>query len=216
MLTEINNILPKDLEETFHSLDYDEESGLSVNAIKYLDNELHFDFSLFLGDIEQNETQNWQLQVLNYRDSKVDIDNLGGYFNFYLDHFLLWEFIDSETELYFKNSTENPEKLLADIYSIHNSTFENYIPLEKFLNGNNLLTVCKSNNGLFGRGPKRILNYYFDCLKKAGKEPYFYGEYIAKKWDGEKWVPEDKNLKIALLGGTYFVGQDFKFKRLDK
>jgi hypothetical protein len=215
-MTELHNILPKDLEETFHSLDYDQEGGLTVDAVKYLNNEMHFDFSLFLGDIEQNETQLWQLQVLNYRDSKIDIDNLGGYFNFFSDHFLLWEFIDNETELYFKNGTDNPEKLLADIYSIHNSTFENYIPLEKFVNGNNLLTQCKSNNGLFGRGPKRILNYYFDSLNKAGKEPYFYGDYIAKKWDGEKWVPEDKNLKVALLGGTYFVGQDFKFKRLDK
>lgn len=216
MLNELNNILPKDLEETFHSLDYDEEGGLTVNSIKYLDNDLHFDFSLFLGDIEQNETQLWQLQVLNCRDSKIDIDNLGGYFNFFSDHFLLWEFIDNETELYFKNGTDNPEKLLADIYSIHNSTFENYIPLEKFVNGKNLLTQCKSNNGLFGRGPKGILNYYFDSLNKAGKEPYFYGDYIAKKWDGEKWVPEDKNLKVALLGGSYFIGQDFKFKRLDK
>ena len=215
-MTELHDILPNDLKETFHSLDYDEEGGLTANSIKYLDNELHFDFSLFLGDIEQNETQLWQLQVLNYRDSKIDIDNLGGYFSFYSDHFLLWEFIDKETELYFKKATDNPERLLADIYSIHNSTFDNYIPLEKFINGNSLLTLCQSNNGLFGRGPKRILNYYFDSLKKAGKEPYFYGDYIAKKWDGEKWVPEDKNLKVALLGGTYFVGQDFKFKRLDK
>jgi hypothetical protein len=53
-------------------------------------------------------------------------------------------------------------------------------------------------------------------LKCAHKEPYFYGDQIAKKWDGEKWVSEDKNLKLALLGGTYFVGQDFRFKRLDK
>ncbi|RZK01794.1 MAG: hypothetical protein EOO46_19210, partial [Flavobacterium sp.] len=174
-MTELNDILPIELKTSFDSLDYEEEGGLTAHSIKYLDNELHFDFSIFLGDVEQNETQNWQLKVLNYRDSRIDIQDLGGYFNFYSDHFLLWEFIDNETELYFKKGTDNPEKLLADIYSIHNSTFDNYIPLEKFINSNSLLTLCTSNNGLFGRGPKRILNYYFDSLKKAGKEPYFYG-----------------------------------------
>lgn len=212
-MTEIKDILPVDLKTTLDSFDYDEDGGLTVRAIKYLDNELHFDFALYVGDLEENETQYWQLQVKNYRDSKIDIDNLGGYFNFYSDHFLLWEFMDSETELYFKKRTENPERLLADIYTIHNSVFENCITIEKFLNGNNLLTICDSDSGLFGRGPKRILKYYFDCLQKAGKEPYFFGDYIPKKWDGEKWIPEDSNLKVAILGGTYFIGQDFKFIR---
>ncbi len=214
-MTELNDILPDDLNETFHSLGYDEEYSLTARSVTYLDNELHFDFSLYLGDIEQNETQLWQLQVKNYRDSKIDIENFGGYFNFYSDHFLLWEFTDRETELYFKKPTGNPEKLLADIYTIHNAIFDNYISIEKFLNGNNLLTLCNANHGLFARGSKQILKYYFNCLDKAGKEPYFYGDFPPKKWDGEKWVLEDKDLKVAILGGTYFVGQTFNFKRLD-
>ena len=215
-MTELNDILPIDLKESFDSLDYEESDGLTVQSIRYLDNELHFDFSIFLGDVEQNETQHWRLQVLNYRDSKIDIGNLGSYFKFYSDHFLLWEFTDNLTELYFKKESNHPEYLLADIYSIHNSVFDNFIKLEKFINGNNLLSLCKSNTGLFGRGPKRILKYYFDSLTKAGKEPYYFGDYIAKKWDGEKWVPEDNDLKVAILGGTYFLGQTFNFKRLDK
>lgn len=214
-MTELHDILPTDLKEIFRSLDYDEEGGLTANAIKYLDTELHFDFSLFLGGIEKNEIQKWRLQILNYRDSRIDIDNLGGYFNFYSDHFLLWEFIDSETELYFKKGPDKPESLLADIYTIHNSVFQNLIPLEKFINGSSLLTLCKSAHGLFGRGPKRIFEYYFDSLTKAQKEPYYYGDYKPKKWDGKNWVPEDKDLKVAILGGTYFIGQAFHFKRLD-
>lgn len=31
---------------------------------------------------------------------------------------------------------------------------------------NSLLTLCKSYNGLFARGPKQILKYYFDSLTK--------------------------------------------------
>jgi len=215
-MIELYDILPTDLKETFQSLDYEVGGSLIANTIKYLDNELLFDFTLFLGGIEQNENQIWQLQILNCLDSKISIENLAGYFNFYSDHFLLWEFLDNETELYFKKGANNPEKLLADIYSIHNSVFDNHIPLEKFLNGNSLLTLCRSGHGLFARGPKRILKYYFDCLTKAGKEPYYLGDNVATKWDNKKRGSGNKDLKVALIGGTFFIGSDFKFKRLDK
>jgi hypothetical protein len=213
-MTELNDILPLELGSSFDSLDYEENGGLTAHSIKYLDNELHFDFSIFLGDVEHNETQYWQLQILNYCNSKIDIDNLGGYFKFYSDHFLLWEFTDVSTELYFKKASTNPERLLADIYAIHDSIFDNHIPLEKFINDKSLLTVCKSDTGLFARGPKKILTYYFDCLKKAGKEPYYFGEHIDKKWDGKEWIPKNNSLKLALLGRTYFIGETFLFKRL--
>ena len=212
-MIELPNILPKDLEDAFRDSDYDGEDDLIFRSLKLVDNELHFEFLLCFGDNEINENQLWQLQVKNYRDSKIDIENLGGHFSFYTEHFLLWEFTNQETELYFKKATVNPERLLADIYTIHNTIFDNYISIERYINGHNLLTLCNYNNGLFARGPEKILKYYFDCLKKAGMEPYFYGEYIPKKWDGEKWVLEDQDLKVALLGGTYFVGTDFVFIR---
>lgn len=214
-MKEIQNILPFDLIEAFDSLGY-EEGYLAVQSVKYFENELHFDFSLHLNDPEESETQLWQLQVKDNRDDKIDFEDLGGYFSFYSEHCLLWEFTDVETELYFKKPTDNPEKLLAAIYTIHNTIFDNYISIEKFLNGNNLLTLCNSNNGLFARGPKQILDHYFNSLQEAGNEPYFYGEYFPKKWDGERWMPESKDLKVALLGSTYFVGETFIFKRLDK
>ena len=144
-MTELYDILPTELKNSLDSLDYEEEGGLIVHSIKYFDRVLHFDFSIFLGDVECNERQYWQMQVLNYRDSKIDIDNLGGYFRFFSDHYILSEFLDNTTDLYFKNPTDNPELLLADIYNVHNSVFDNNFPLEKFINGSNLLTLCKSN-----------------------------------------------------------------------
>ena len=76
--------------------------------------------------------------------------------------------------------------------------------------------LCEANFGLFARGPKRILKYYFDCLEKEGQVPYYYGDYTLTRWDGEKAIPEDRTVKVAIPGGTYFIGQDFNFKRLDK
>ena len=215
-MIEISNILPEDLKSSFDSIDYEEEGGLVAQSLNYFDHELHFTFSIFLGDINQNQTQCWKLQVLNYRDSKIDVDNMGGYFRFYCDHFLLSEFTDTKTELYFKKRALNPEKLLAAIYKIHNSVFGNYISLEKFINGGDLLNLCQANNGIFAHGPKHVLRYYYDVLQKAGAEPYYYGDFPAKNRNGEKWTLEENNLKLALLGGTYFIGTDFNFIQLNK
>lgn len=102
-MKELTGIIPNDLEEVFSSLDYEEDGGLTIRSFRYLNKDLHVDFLLYLGDAHKNETQNWRLEVLGYRDSKIDIDNLGGYFNFYSEHYLLSEYIDNHTQLYFKN-----------------------------------------------------------------------------------------------------------------
>ncbi len=215
-MKEINNILPTELEEAFSSVEFENEGGLKICSIKYLDNELLFNFSFYLEEQEQLIKQYWQLEVKGYRDSKIDLDNFGDFITFYTEHNLLAEFKDIKTELYFKKKGENPERLLSNIYELHTVVFDNLIPIKKYLHDRQLLMLCKSNNGLFAKGPKSILNFYFDNLQKAGKEPYFLGETKPEYWDGEKWVVDNDDLKLALIGGTYFIGQDFNFRKLEK
>ena len=207
LMTELFKILPLELEDYFSSINYEGEGFLQVNEIKFFNNEMYFNFSIYIGNYEKNEIQYWQLKVINYRDSKIDIENLGGYFEFYSNHFLLWEFIDDEVELYFKNATDSPEILLANIYKIHKHIFNNYISLEKYINGNDLILNCKSRNGLFARGPKNILKLYYNCLEKDNMNPYYL--------ESNKNNFKSKNLKVALLGGTYFIGEDFIFTRIN-
>ena len=215
-MKEIFNILPIELEEAFSSAEFENEGGLDICSVEYLENVLLFNFSFYLDELEERKQQFWQLQVEGYRDSKIDLDNFGDFIVFYSEHNLLAEFKDLETELYFKKKGDNPELLLSNIYELHTIVFDNLIPFEKFLRGRQLLMLCKSDTGLFARGPKSILQFYFDNLLKAGKEPYFFGERKPQFWNGQKWIEETDNLKLALIGGTYFIGTDFNFKKLDK
>jgi hypothetical protein len=77
------------------------------------------------------------------------------------------------------------------------------------MRGGGLLEIGKSESGLFAKGPKYILNYYFEILKLNGSEPYFYGETDPIIWDGEKWVSSNAEYKLVLLERTYFIGHDF-------
>jgi len=212
---EITNILPIELEEAFNSVEFENEGGLAVCSVEYLDNEFVLNFSFYADEFEERKKQLWQLQVKGYRDSRIDIDNLGDFITFYSEHNLLAEYNDIETELYFKKKGNNPEHLLTEIYELHTIVFDNLIPIEKFLKDRQLLMLCKSDTGLFAKGPKSILNFYFDKLQKAGKEPYFFGQRKPQFWNGQKWTEEHENLKLALIGGTYIIGQEFNFVKLN-
>lgn len=212
-MKELTDVMPIELQEAFQSSCYDD---LAVCGMKFPGNDIYFDFSITLEDEEQTETQVWQLQVKNCPDCKIDMDNIGGDFYFYSDHYLISAVVGPYIELYFKKPTSNPEALVTEIYKIHNVVLEDYIVLEKYINGDNLLNICTSAFGLFARGPKPILKHYFDLLEKANMEPYYYDNNFHQYQDGEKKGTEAIDFKLAVLGGIYFVGEKFTFMRLDK
>ena len=212
-MNELLNILPPELNKTFESLDFEENGDLTVFGINFTSRGTELNFTLKVDFGKGSETQEWKMIVENCVDLKVDFDNIGEYFYFYDEHFLLYEFEDENVELYVKNNAENSEKMLSEIYQLHSVTFDNLFNLEKFINGENLYKVCKANNGLFARGPKKILDFYFNILENNHTNPYFYGSYHPKKWTGNKWEEIQEKYQLAILGKNYFIGTKFEFEK---
>ncbi|MDI9874058.1 hypothetical protein [Flectobacillus rivi] len=213
-MKELQNILPIELEEAFSSAEFENDGGLEICSIEYLENELLFNFSFYLDELEERQRQYWQLKVNGYIESKID--NFGNFMTFYSEHNLLAEFQDVETELYFKRKGDYPELLLTSIFELHTIVFDNLIPIEKFIQERQLFQLCKSETGLFAKGPKSILSFYFDMLQKAGKEPYYFGERKPQFWNGQKWAEYNSDLKLVLSGGTYIIGEEFNFMKLNR
>lgn len=67
-MKEITNILPIELEEAFNSVEFENEGGLAVCSVEYLDNEFVLNFSFYADEFEERKKQLWQLQVKGYRD----------------------------------------------------------------------------------------------------------------------------------------------------
>jgi len=197
--------LPRELEMVFASLDYEEEGWLIEKNLSFSEDKLQFDFVLHLGD-EEKTKQQWQMIIEGYKTSRFYPEKLGSYFQYYDHHFLLWEFQNIWTELYVKKKSINPEALLADLCVTHQKSFGNFLPLGKFFNGaNNFLELCNSGFGLFSKGPKKILDVYYDCLQRAGTEPYFFGQSNPGL--------ENSDLKLLIIGDCYFIGNNFHFRR---
>jgi hypothetical protein len=109
--------------------------------------------------------------------------------------------------LYFHNRPEAPALLLGDIFNLHYTVFEGFIPLERFITCKQFLASAELRFGMFAKGPKPLLQYYHELLEKHGAAPY-YLDCPPKIGMG------DKPIQLAKLGMSYFIGEEFVFGRL--
>ncbi len=199
-MTTRNDIFSTDFKTILDSLDYQENGGLVISSLKYINDDLKVMFTLSFGDNETPE-QFWQLDIVDIEKERF-VRNWATFPEIYSDHFLLYEFIDNYTELYFNGSTSNPEKILIDLYNSHISNYNNDLEFGLGINApNGMLKLCTNDNGLFARGPKRILNKYAECLNANGIKTNFISEIESDK----------KDLKLLIFGDSYFIAKDFKF-----
>ena len=199
-MTTRNDIFPSDFKAILDSLDYQENGGLVISSLNYLNDDLKVLFTLSYGDNETPE-QLWQLDIIDLEKERF-VRNWTTFPEIYSDHFLLYEFIDNYIELYFNGSTSSPEKLLVDLYNLHFSNYSNDLDFGLGINApNGMLKLCTNDNGLFARGPKRILIKYAECLTANGIKTNFISETESDK----------KDLKLLVFGDSYFIAHDFKF-----
>lgn len=202
------DFLPKELIDIFDSLEYEENGYLEINSFDFIDDDAFFKFLLIIKDAELRESQLWQVKIENYRNFNIKFDNIDDYFTFYTDHIALKQYEKPSYELYFKSLGSNPERLYVDIIKLHRDVFNDFVST-KYIN-TDLLMLYNAKSGLFARGAKSILEYYYDILQKLGKEPYFYKPNIIDEQDESK-----NNLyKLISLGSIFFIGTNFIFKRL--
>jgi hypothetical protein len=171
-----------------------------ISGLTYQDKDLVITFNLFPSSDRQTK-QVWELKIKNIADEKFT-RSWTTHFSFYSDHFLLYEFTDPYTDLYFNGKATVPEKLFVDLYKSHLKTYSQDFPFAYGINGaTDIFNLCKTASGLFARGPKTIMEKYQICLAKHNIKSNFIGGLTK---------PEHK-LKLLVFGESYFIGEEFLF-----
>lgn len=204
----ILDILPPTLKKLVESSNFENLGGITINKFERNSNDLTITFTITDGVREEGEEdQLWELSIQGVQATKVVIESTEQ-LSFYEDHFLLREYTEAWTSLYFNGEAEHPDRLLADIYGAHRANFGNWIEIEKYLNPLfSLSKLCTSPFGLFAKGPKSILEVYSDCLDKCHLNPHFL--------DSNTMVKEpEPPLRLLIIGDSYFIGEIFSFKRV--
>ncbi len=183
-----------------------ENNGLMIKSTTYTDEDLVVKFEIY--PTGNSSAQTWILRVVNLQEDRV-VKTRNEFMRVYNDHFLLWKFTDDEAELYINGAAESAEILAANFYALHQEVFGEWLCVEAFIGSS--LEKCRSKQALFAKGPKRLLEYYADWLRKYGRNPYFLEfEGLTNANALANRIP----LKLLTFGECYFIGQDFIFSKV--
>lgn len=207
-------MLPKELVQIFEEYDEDDYDLFVTKADNASDNFL-IEFTLNVPDINDKGAivQEWRIEVFEYRKSHIDF-GFASFIHIKDDHPLLWEFTDTQCELYFNGQCQEPSKLFYDLYVTHEQAFDKYQCFNvSFGESWTFYKPFQYSNGLLTEGSKKLMLKYAECLQKNGLGYNIIGERAPKYWDGDQYVPESQDLKVLLLGNTYIVAKSFHFTR---
>lgn len=200
----IKSNLPDELMKTLNCREFDDEAGLLIESLNYVEQDLYFNFSINFYE-KETDPHLWEVVVKNIEEECIKRDwtqNL----SIYTEHILLLKYHDPYMELYLKGTTNQDEKLFIEIYNSINALSDNPDHISEYiLPPQAIYKLCNQGDGLFARGPKTVMKLYADKLTKHNIKPIFIGDENKKN--------KDAGLKLLELGKSYFVGSDFLFKR---
>ena len=210
-----DKFLPLELKNIFESVEYEDFGRLLIDSIE-IDNQdnIKFNFTINIeGDYSEigfSENHSWNLLINNCREYRIeDSRNFESYIYVYSEHILLSNFNENWKELYFNGENKNINQLFVEFYNLHKYTFDDFIPMDKFICNRNLIQLLTSNNAIFARGPVSILEEYFQLLHNGNKNPYYL-----ETANNYKNSEINKNLKIIFIGNNYFISENFEFQKL--
>lgn len=132
------------------------------------------------------------------------------------DHPLLYEYNTPPTALFFRGKPKDSNAIVLDIIQAYSEVFgswryfPDYIHIEK-----PLYTLFEDGGGLLGQMPKPLANKLATVLEAHNLETkQISGEHPADAH--HKLTPQQQNMKVLLIGASYFISRAFSIDELGK
>ena len=210
-------MLPKELTDIFKEYSED-DFNLCITKVDYSTDNFIIEFLLDIQNINDKGSiiQEWTITAAGHRKNNLSFD-FEALIEIKDDHPLLWEFYDTQCQLYYSGQCNDIPKLFYDLYKTNKQVFENYKCFDiSFGEDTNYFKPFQFDNGLLTEGSKKLMLKYADCLKQNGLDFTIIGERPATYWNGTEFIIESGDLKILFFGKGYIIAKDFTLVRHDK
>ena len=205
-------MLPKELDDILQEYSED-DFNLCITKLDYSTGDFIIEFLLDVQDINEKGKiiQEWTITALGHRKNNLSFD-FEDFIEIYDDHPLLWEFYDTQCQLYYSGQCKDAPKLFYDLYKVHKETFRDYKSFNiSFGEETKYFKPFQFSNGLLTEGSKKLMLKYADSLIQNGLDFTIIGERPAKYWNGTEFIIESDRLKVLLFGKGYIIAKDFSF-----
>jgi hypothetical protein len=207
-------VLPDELKILLDETD-EEDTRIYIDAADFSKVEPEIALTVITENYEGKEgvRQSWLLTIKQHRASKI-FSEFSARLEILDTHPLLFDYKEQHGSLYYSGHCTEHYKLFADLFAAHLNICGTFIPFTQYLNnGKDFISVLKATSALLAKGPRNVLQQYGHCLQQYNLTYNLMGSSLPKHWDGEKYVEATPDIKLLLLGESYFVGEDFVFSR---
>lgn len=207
-------MIPKDLENTLKSLDFEHDGYISFKNFK-LDNTVGELLIEVNPRTDEQPIENWKITITNHRKHEI---LKSGCQNLELtdNHWLLSSVNQDSGELFVNKLKSHKRDLFRELYTLHRANFGDWIPFDKYIPHEfHHLDKFSFDFGFFAKGPLDILEIYAKKLR----EFYAVVNIIRSKdrirrTELYDYDIETTKYKILVLGDSTIIGEHFDFTKV--
>jgi len=197
-----------DFLKIIESVDFEDFGSLRLVKIECAEENL--DLVLEVSDDENSGLHpNWKITCSSVRENNLSL----GYcydLDVYKDHVLLWEYVKPKTSTSFYGSVKDSLSVVGALYERHVELAGDWIPFQKFINsGIPLSELIAGSFGMLADGPAPLILAYEEVLQRYGISTSHIEPKPPMSWRDGKWVLDDTNLSVLILGNSYVIATDF-------
>lgn len=212
-MTTVNPTIPDELANIVYSNEFEWDGGFTIESVKFSSGKIQIVFITYYVEPWEDDhpysiTGRWSLEISSIGNHSIQYGG-SNEFQYYDSHPLLLEYHEPEASLFFSSAPNNKELLVNDLYTIHHEVCKGLIPVEQFLNRDDLVTQCNSKFGLFAEGPLSLIKKY-----KAVLDNHNIINNILEKDISNELDKEPPHYMLLTLGDSYFIAKDFVFKKI--
>ena len=212
-----------DLLTILHTDEFEDLGSLRLVGAGSLGGNLWLKLNVFL-DEDVPVSQHWEIFCRSPSEASLNPLDSFSYFEIAEDHVLLWPHTQPEVSLSFYGAVESPPAVVAALYERHRELTDGWLPFERFLNISPEYPLSRriaNCYGVLARGPTPLIAAYEEVMAVYGlKVSSIECTRPSKLWNGErsatgKWLRDNSDLAVCILGDSYVVAADFEAARLD-
>ena len=197
-----------DLLSLTNSHEFDEYGTINLVGVR-LEENMILTLDLNLGG-DTDVHQSWEIECKGVLEHQISLGPCDGC-SLPRDHVLLWPYIYPCSSVSFYGEAKDPLTVVEELHKQHVQLVRDWIPFERFLNGNPVEMVS-GKYGMLARGPLPLIESYAKVLESFGiscnttePRPAPYTNELSGLAEVEVLIFEK---------GCYFVATDFTARRL--
>ena len=199
----------QELQDIFETGEFEDNGSCQIQLLNWVGDDLHVELYIRTG-FEEEKAQYWNIIAHTVRSQNIEKE-WDDILEEVTDHPVLLPYTSNTANLFFSHFETSKTELLGNLYTATYDAVGDWLKWNSYLNYSAI--TIPGSSGCLAKGPLPLLEIYKKEVEKLGGKANLLSVMEPQRWDGEKWIKEFPDLKALILGDSYIIARDFKYKK---